>query len=126
MVSSHYLLSGCLVYYLIGDIMKNYHALGILIAATIIFVSACSMAHAAMGINGAIASTIMGASETKPVQPVQRPTICPTPTQQNSGFVLTDEDGDGKSDTIWQVYVSGVCSGYTVGKDDHGTQYKTN
>ena len=85
--------------------MKNYHALGILIAATVIFVSACSMAVA---------------SDDK------RPAICPTPTQQNSGFVLTDEDGDGKSDTIWHVYVSGVCSGYTVGVDDHGTPYKTN
>ena len=79
--------------------MKNYHALGILIAATTIFVSACSMAIA---------------SE-------QRPTICPTATQDNSGYIVTDEDSDGKPDTVWHVYTSGICAGWTVGAEDHGT-----
>ena len=79
--------------------MKNYHALGIIVAATVIFVSVCSMAIAAE----------------------QRPTICPTPTQQNSGYIVTDEDGDGKSDTVWHVYTHGICAGWTIGVDDHGT-----
>ena len=80
--------------------MKNYHALGILIAATIIFVSACSIAIAA---------------ENK------RPPICPTATQDNSGYIVTDEDRDGKPDTVWHVYTAGICAGWTVGADDHGT-----
>ncbi len=84
-----------------GNIMKNYHAVGILIAATVVFVSACSMA--------------IGAEH--------RPSICPTPTQENSGYVATDENGDGKPDTVWHVYTSGACAGFTVGVNDHGTPY---
>lgn len=85
--------------------MKNYHALGILIASTVIFVSACSMAHA---------EPLQGQSE-------QRPAICPTATQENSGYIVTDEDNDGKADTVWHVYMSGTCAGWTVGINDHGT-----
>lgn len=103
--------------------MKNYHALGIIVFAMIIFVSACSMSFAAMGINGAVASTIMGASEA---QPAKRPAICPSPSAENSGFVATDEDGDGNVDTVWHIYTSGNCNGFTVGENDHGTPYKTN
>ena len=80
--------------------MKNYHALGIIIAATVIFVSACSIAIAAE----------------------QRPTICPTPTQDNSGYIVTDEDRDWKPDTVWHVYTAGICAGWTVVAEDHGTQ----
>ena len=79
--------------------MKNYHALGILIAATVIFVSACSMA----------------------AQSDKRPPICPTATQDNSGYIITDEDSDGKPDTVWHVYTNGICAGWTIGAEDHGT-----
>lgn len=79
--------------------MKRYHALGILIAASIVFVSACSMA--------------IGAE--------QRPTICPMPTQENSGYVATDDNGDGELDTVWHVYISGPCAGFTV--NDVGIPY---
>lgn len=81
--------------------MKNYHALGILIAATIVFVSACSLA--------------IGAE--------QRPVICPEATKDNSGFVATDENGDGKLDTVWHIYTTGICAGFTVNED--GQQYKS-
>lgn len=86
--------------------MKNYHALGILIAATVVFVSACSLAHA---------------KEPMQHSPDVRPAICPSATQDNSGFIVTDENGDGKPDTVWHVYINGVCAGWTVGEDDHGT-----
>jgi hypothetical protein len=101
--------------------MKNYHALGILIAATVVFVSACSMAHAAAGMNGAIASTIMGASQPVQSPDDKRPAICPTATEENSGYIVTDEDNDGKPDTVWHVYMSGTCAGWTVGVNDRGT-----
>lgn len=81
--------------------MKRYHALGILIAATVIFVSACSMA--------------VGNDDV-------RPAICPTATQENSGYVATDEDGDGKVDSIWHVYTSGICAGFTVNPDNKSVQ----
>lgn len=127
MVGSHCFLPGLLVHYRFGDIMKNYHAVGIAICAAVIITCALSLTdtvHAAVGVNGAVASTIMGASEVKvPVQPAVRPSVCPTPTQDNSGYVATDEDGDGKPDTIWHVYISGLCNGFTVGADDHGTPY---
>lgn len=90
--------------------MKNYHALGILIAATVVFVSACSMAHA---------------EQVEVKEPVNqsdvRPAVCPTATEANSGYIVTDEDNDGKSDTVWHVYTNGNCAGWTVGIDDNGT-----
>ena len=89
--------------------MKNYHALGILIAATVVLVSACSMAHAAQEVKVPVD------------QGDKRPAVCPSPTQFNSGYIVTDEDGDGKSDTIWHVYISGNCAGWTISEDDHGT-----
>lgn len=122
MVGSHCALPYLLVHRFVGNIMKNYHAVGIGICAAVIITCALSLTdtvHAAVGINGAVASTIMGASETEP----KRPPICPTPTQENSGYVATDESGDGKPDTIWHVYTSGICAGFTVGAEDHGTPY---
>lgn len=102
--------------------MKNYHAVGIAICAAVIITCAISCivapVHAAIGVNGAVASTIMGAIETKPVE---RPPICPTATQDNSGYIVTDEDSDGKPDTVWHVYTSGICAGWTVGAEDHGS-----
>lgn len=77
--------------------MKRYHALGIIIAATVIFVSACSMAIAS-----------------------EQERNCPTPNPYNTGFVLTDEDNDGKSDHIYRVYNTGICIGQLVDPDDTG------
>lgn len=102
--------------------MKNYHAVVIAICAAVIITCALSLTdplHAAIGVNGAVASTILGASETT----TKRPAICPTPTQENSGYVATDENGDGKPDTVWHVFTTGVCAGWTVGAEDHGTPY---
>ena len=105
--------------------MKNYHAVGIAICAAVIITCALSITdtvHAAVGINGAVTSTIMGAAEVKvPVQSDKRPPICPTATQDNSGYIVTDEDSDGKPDTVWHVYTHGICSGWTVGAEDKGT-----
>ena len=84
--------------------MKNYHAVGIAICAAVIITCALS-----------ITDTVHAAQSDK------RPTICPTPTQENSGFVATDEDGDGNVDTVWHIYTSGNCNGFTVGAEDHGT-----
>lgn len=84
--------------------MKNYHAVGITICAAVIITCALSLAD-----------TVHAAESDK------RPPICPTATQENSGHIVTDEDRDGKPDTIWHVYTSGICAGWTVGADDHGT-----
>lgn len=84
--------------------MKNYHAVGIAICAAVIITCALSL--------------------TDPVHAAQsdkRPPICPTANETNSGYIVTDEDHDGKPDTVWHVYTSGICSGWTVGVDDHGT-----
>lgn len=84
--------------------MKNYHAVGIAICAAVIITCALSL--------------------TDPVNAAQsdkRPPICPTANETNSGYIVTDEDHDGKPDTVWHVYTSGICSGWTVGVDDHGT-----
>ena len=84
--------------------MKNYHAVGIAICAAVIITCALSL--------------------TDPVHAAEsdkRPPICPTENETNSGYVVTDEDHDGKPDTVWHVYTSGICSGWTVGVDDHGT-----
>ena len=83
--------------------MKNYHAVGIVICASVIIACALSL--------------------TDPLRAVEnkRPAICPTPTQENSGYVATDENGDGKPDTVWHVYTAGICAGWTVGAEDHGT-----
>lgn len=83
--------------------MKNYHAVGIAICAAVIITCALSLTDP------------LRAAENK------RPAICPTPTQENSGYVATDENGDGKPDTVWHVYTSGICAGWTVGAEDHGT-----
>ena len=82
--------------------MKNYHAVGIAICAAVIITCALSLTDP------------LHAKE-------QRPAICPTPNQHNSGYVATDENGDGKPDTVWHVYTNGICAGWTVGADDHGT-----
>ena len=37
-------------------------------------------------------------------------------------FGIHEEDGDGKPDTVWHVYTSGICAGWTVGAEDHGSQ----
>ena len=84
--------------------MKNYHAVGIAICAAVIITCALSL--------------------TDPVHAAQsdkRPPICPTANETNSGYIVTDEDHYGKPDTVWHVYTSGICSGWTVGADDHGT-----
>lgn len=83
--------------------MKNYHAVGIAICASVIIACALSL--------------------TDPLRAVEnkRPAICPTATQDNSGYIVTDEDSDGKPDTVWHVYTSGICAGWTVGAEDHGT-----
>ena len=83
--------------------MKNYHAVGIAICAAVIITCALSLTYP------------LRAAENK------RPAICPTATQDNSGYIVTDEDSDGKPDTVWHVYTSGICAGWTVGVDDHGT-----
>lgn len=84
--------------------MKNYHAVLIAICAAVIITCALSL--------------------TDPVHAAQsdkRQPICPTANETNSGYIVTDEDHDGKPDTVWHVYTSGICSGWTVGADDHGT-----
>lgn len=78
--------------------MKRYHAMGILISATVIFASACSLA----------------------IEPDRRPSICPVATAENSSYVATDEDEDGEVDTIWHIYTAGICAGFTVEIDDNG------
>lgn len=98
------LLSCLLVNHRFGDIMKNYHAVGIAICAAVIITCALSLTD-----------TVHAAESDK------RPPICPTATQDNSGYIVTDEDSDGKPDTVWHVYTSGICAGWTVGADDHGT-----
>ncbi|EOE0154455.1 hypothetical protein ACJ8S7_005108 [Klebsiella pneumoniae] len=85
--------------------MKNYHAVGIAICAAVIITCALSLTDP------------LHAAENK------RPAICPTPTQDNSGYVATDENGDGKPDTVWHVFTTGVCAGWTVGAEDNGTPY---
>ena len=68
--------------------MKKYHAVGIAICAAVIITCAISCIVA-------------------PVQAVQsdeRPHICPTATQDNSGYIVTDEDSDGKPDTVWSCF----------------------
>lgn len=85
--------------------MKNYHAVGIAICAAVIITCAISC----------IVAPVQAAQSDK------RPPICPTATQDNSGYVATDENGDGKPDTVWHVYTSGICAGWTVGVEDHGT-----
>lgn len=85
--------------------MKNYHAVGIAICAAVIITCALSLTD-----------TVHAAESDK------RPAICPTATQDNSGYIVTDEDSDGKHDTVWHVYTSGICAGWTVGVEDHGTQ----
>lgn len=84
--------------------MKNYHAVGIAICAAVIITCALSLTD-----------TVHAAQSDK------RPPICPTATQDNSGYIVTDEDSDGKPDTVWHVYTSGICAGWTVGAEDHGT-----
>ncbi len=84
--------------------MKNYHAVGIAICAAVIIICALSL------------TDTVHAAETD-----VRPPICPTATQDNSGYIVTDEDSDGKPDTVWHVYTHGICAGWTVGADDHGT-----
>ena len=84
--------------------MKNYHAVGIAICAAVIITCALSLTDP------------LRAAENK------RPAICPTPTEDNSGYVATDEDGDGKVDTVWHIFTAGNCAGFTVGADDHGTK----
>lgn len=84
--------------------MKNYHAVGIAICAAVIITCALSL------------TDTVHADETD-----VRPPICPTANQDNSGYIVTDEDQDGKPDTVWHVYTSGVCAGWTIGVDDHGT-----
>lgn len=84
--------------------MKNYHAVGIAICAAVIITCALSLTD-----------TVHAAQSDK------RPPICPTANETNSGYIVTDEDHDGKPDTVWHVYTSGICSGWTVGVDDHGT-----
>lgn len=84
--------------------MKNYHAVGIAICAAVIITCALSLTD-----------TVHAASTDV------RPPICPTATQDNSGYIVTDEDSDGKPDTVWHVYTHGICAGWTVGADDHGT-----
>ena len=85
--------------------MKNYHAVGIAICAAVIITCAISC----------IVAPVHDAESDK------RPLICPTATQDNSGHIVTDEDRDGKPDTVWHVYTSGICAGFTVGADDRGT-----
>lgn len=82
--------------------MKNYHAVGIAICAAVIITCALSL------------TDTVHASE-------KRPAICPTANESNSGYVATDEDHDGKPDTVWHIYISGICAGWTVGAEDHGT-----
>lgn len=84
--------------------MKNYHAVGIAICAAVIITCALSLTD-----------TVHAAESDK------RPAICSTATQDNSGYIVTDEDSDGKPDTVWHVYTSGICAGWTIGADDHGT-----
>ena len=84
--------------------MKNYHAVGIAICAAVIITCALSLTD-----------TVHAAEYDN------RPAICPTATQDNSGYIVTDEDSDGKPDTVWHVYTSGICAGWTVGAEDHGT-----
>lgn len=84
--------------------MKNYHAVGIAICAAVIITCALSL------------TDTVHAADTD-----VRPPICPTATQDNSGYIVTDEDSDGKPDTVWHVYTHGICAGWTVGADDHGT-----
>ena len=84
--------------------MKNYHAVGIAICASVIITCALSLTD-----------TVHAAKSDK------RPTICPTATQDNSGYIVTDEDSDGKPDTVWHVYTSGICAGWTVGAEDKGS-----
>lgn len=84
--------------------MKNYHAVGIAICSAVIITCALSLTD-----------TVHAAQSDK------RPAICPTATQDNSGYIVTDEDSDGKPDTVWHVYTSGICAGWTIGVDDHGT-----
>ena len=103
-MGSHCVLPRLLVCCFIGDIMKNYHAVGIAICAAVIITCALSLTD-----------TVHAAESDK------RPPICPTATQDNSGYIVTDEDSDGKSDTVWHVYTTGVCAGFTVGAEDHGT-----
>ena len=85
--------------------MKNYHAVGIAICAAVIITCALSL------------TDTVHAAETD-----VRPPICPTANQDNSGYIVTDEDSDGKPDTVWHVYTNGICAGWTVGAEDHGTQ----
>ena len=84
--------------------MKNYHAVGIAICAAVIITCALSL------------TDTVHAADTD-----VRPPICPTATQDNSGYIVTDEDSDGKPDTVWHVYTHGICAGWTVGAEDHGT-----
>ena len=86
--------------------MKNYHAVGIAACAALIITCALSLIDP---LNAA------------PLEQNERPAICPTPTDANSGYVATDEDGDGKPDTVWHIFTAGNCAGFTVGVDDHGT-----
>ena len=84
--------------------MKNYHAVGIAICAAVIITCAISC----------IVAPVQADESDK------RPPICPA-TQDNSGYIVTDEDRDGKPDTVWHVYTAGICAGWTVGAEDHGT-----
>lgn len=85
--------------------MKNYHAVGIAVCAALIITCALSLTDP------------LNAATKEP----ERPAVCPTPTEDNSGYVATDEDGDGKPDTVWHIYIAGNCAGFTVGADDNGT-----
>lgn len=83
--------------------MKNYHAVGIAICSAVIITCALSL------------------TDTVRADTTERPAICPTPTESNSGYVVTDENNDGVQDTVWHIYVKGVCAGFTVSPNDKGT-----